>query len=539
MAKIHPSIIDLRLLTPGSYRERDVLLGLESSLSDDYHCYHSVNWAAVTPTRQNHGEFDIVVLTPASHLLVLEVKAELPALEDLRLQLSHQRDGLRGRLKQEDLNEVRVEHFLILTDNTLPKSAEGTIGLPLEKIIDSGALDTLPDRIRDFASKSPTLPGKSHTRLQRSLENRFHLLPDPATHIGQISRASTVLAEGLATWVPRIHDPNGIYLIEGTAGSGKTQLALALMRRAIDQSRHAAYFCFNRPLADHIARVSPNQALVQTFHEFCIDFQRRTLGQNVDFSRASVFTDATAAFLAAASDMETRWDVLIIDEAQDFESEWIHGLTQGLNACGQVYILSDADQAVHQRPALEIAGGVKVVSPENFRSPRNIVHAINRLRLSNTEILARCPYSGESPKFHTYQTGTRNDKKSYLKILEMCLEGLINDGFSAEQIVLLSFAGRENSITLKQDQIGPWTLSRFTGKFDNSQNAIWTKGQLLTETVARFKGQSAPVVVITEVDFEAPTRRDLMKLFVGLTRAKFRCECVLSETAAQSLYARV
>ena len=131
MATIHPPIPDLRLLTAGSYRERDVLLALESSISDDYHCYHSVNWAAVTLTRQHHGEFDIVVLTPAAHLLVLEVKAELPKLEDLRLQLSHQRDGIRGRLKEEHMEQVRVEHFLVLTDNLLPAGADGTIGLPL------------------------------------------------------------------------------------------------------------------------------------------------------------------------------------------------------------------------------------------------------------------------------------------------------------------------------------------------------------------------------------------------------------------------
>jgi hypothetical protein len=118
------------------------------------------------------------------------------------------------------------------------------------------------------------------------------------------------------------------------------------------------------------------------------------------------------------------------------------------------------------------------------------------------------------------------------------LKGLVSDGFSTDEIALLSFAGRDNSLTLKQDQIGLWGLKRFTGKFDKSQNAIWTQGDLLADTIARFKGQSAPVVVITEVDFTEPTPRDLMKLFVGLTRAQYRCECVLSEAAAKSLYAR-
>jgi len=539
MATIHPPIPDLRLLTAGSYRERDVLLALESSLSDGYHCYHSVNWAAVTPNRQHHGEFDIVVLTPAAHLLVLEVKAALPKLEELRLQLSHQRDGIRGRLNAEKLEQIRVEHFLVLTDNLLPSGAEGTIGLPLEKIIDSGALDTLPHRITEFATRSPTLDKSIHAKVQRFLENRFKLLPDPSTHIGQVRRASTVLAEGLATWVPRIHDPNGVYLIEGTAGSGKTQLALALMRHAVGESQRTAYFCFNRPLADHIARVAPNQAIALTFHEFCLDFQARTLGQAIDFSKANVFSAAEAAFLSAASGLAPRWDLLVIDEAQDFEPDWIHGLISCLSPEGSVYILSDADQAVHPRPAIELDGGVKVVSPENFRSPKRIVQAINQLRLSNKEILARSPFVGESPEFHIYRTGTRNDEKAQLDALYKCLRGLVNDGFSTDEIALLSFAGRDNSLTLKQDRIGSWTLKRFTGKFDKSQNAIWTQGDLLADTIARFKGQSAPVVVVTEVDFTEPTPRDLMKLFVGFTRAQYRCECVLSEKAEKSLYARL
>jgi hypothetical protein len=428
---------------------------------------------------------------------------------------------------------------LVLIDNILPAGAEGSIGLPLEKIIDSSEFETLPQKIRDFASKSPTLPKTIHARLQRFLENRFNLLPDPSTHIGQIRRASTILAEGLATWVPRIHDPNGVYLIEGTAGSGKTQLALALMRRATEESRRTAYFCFNRPLADHIARVSPNQAMAQTFHEFCLDFQARTLGQSVDFSKTTVFAEAVAAFLTAAPQMEPRWDLLVIDEAQDFEPDWIHGLTNALSAEGELYVLSDADQSVHPRPAVEIEGGVKIVSPENFRSPQKIVQSINKLRLANKQIQAKSPFPGESPQFHPYRTGTRNDAKSQLDALEKCLKGLIDDGFSSDQIVLLSFAGRENSLILKQDRVGPWDLRRFTGKFDRSQNAIWTQGELISDTIARFKGQSAPVVVITEVDFTEPTPRVLMKLFVGLTRAQYRCECVLSETAAESLYARV
>ena len=55
------------------------------------------------------------------------------------------------------------------------------------------------------------------------------------------------------------------------------------------------------------------------------------------------------------------------------------------------------------------------------------------------------------------------------------------------------------------------------------------------ETLYRFKGQSAPVVVLCEVDFEALGDKERHKLFVGFTRAQFRLECVLTERAAQML----
>lgn len=41
MATIHPPIPDLRLLTAGSYRERDVFLFRGSVISENYNCFGS------------------------------------------------------------------------------------------------------------------------------------------------------------------------------------------------------------------------------------------------------------------------------------------------------------------------------------------------------------------------------------------------------------------------------------------------------------------------------------------------------------------
>ena len=61
----------------------------------------------------------------------------------------------------------------------------------------------------------------------------------------------------------------------------------------------------------------------------------------------------------------------------------------------------------------------------------------------------------------------------------------------------------------------------------------------MVESVYRFKGQSAPAVVLCEVDFEELTPVNARKLFVGMTRGQVRVEVVLSDGSAERLETRL
>jgi len=76
--------------------------------------------------------------------------------------------------------------------------------------------------------------------------------------------------------------------------------------------------------------------------------------------------------------------------------------------------------------------------------------------------------------------------------------------------------------------LGAWTLRRFTGAFDAGGAPVWTEGDLLVESVRRFKGQAAAAVVLTECDFAELDAMNRRLLFVGLTRARVHLEWVLS-----------
>jgi len=46
-----------------------------------------------------------------------------------------------------------------------------------------------------------------------------------------------------------------------------------------------------------------------------------------------------------------------------------------------------------------------------------------------------------------------------------------------------------------------------------------TQGDALLDSVYRFKGQAAPAIIFTEIDFEVLDDKAVRKLFVGATRS--------------------
>ena len=55
----------------------------------------------------------------------------------------------------------------------------------------------------------------------------------------------------------------------------------------------------------------------------------------------------------------------------------------------------------------------------------------------------------------------------------------------------------------------------------------------------RFKGQSAPCVIMTEIDFAEFDERAARRLYVGATRATLRLSLVVADAAAAQLLERV
>jgi hypothetical protein len=108
-------------------------------------------------------------------------------------------------------------------------------------------------------------------------------------------------------------------------------------------------------------------------------------------------------------------------------------------------------------------------------------------------------------------------------------------GFRKEDVAIVTFRGREHSELFPFDRLGPHSLKTFTGRYDLLGHPLYGEGDLLLETVYRFKGQAAPAIVFAEIDFAELDDKAVRKLFVGATRAMMKLVLVVSERAAARL----
>ena len=84
------------------------------------------------------------------------------------------------------------------------------------------------------------------------------------------------------------------------------------------------------------------------------------------------------------------------------------------------------------------------------------------------------------------------------------------------------------SIFSEMERVGNCRLRRFTGDYDLFGNQVFTEGQLIFDSVGRFKGQEAPAVILVDMDAPGPPGvRDTRLVFSGMTRATVRLEILL------------
>jgi len=542
MAHIQPAGWREMSVTGAAAREIETLAFLEQRLSDTpYVIYHGVHWTNVEQGWSVYGDVDFIVLAPNGRILVIEqvagflsetpeglVKSFQGKSRKIRTQILATIEGLAKRYH----GELSVDYLLYCPDYIVRD--QQLAGIDPHHIIDASNKPRLAKVIRE------ALPVTERTdefdKVTRFLGDTLSLRPDPSAMIGNADQMVTRLSGGLATWARRLDfSPFRLHII-GTAGSGKTQLALAEYTAALDAGLRPLYVCFNRPLADHIERLVPNGGRVATFHMLS-DAWLRAQDVTPDYGAPDVWERIEHSMTDARLPETWRFDVVIVDEGQDFSVAWRDIVLRMLKENGRVIWMEDPDQNLYGRAMVPLPGWVTLHSHTNYRSPRQIVKMLTELGAARQPVEAGSPFKGADIEEMTYPEG---DTEAMLAQTRRAVTSCLAAGFGRQDIALCAFRGREKSAILQLDRLSDaHTLRSFTGSYDLFGNPVFREGGLLAESVYRFKGQSAPALIFTEIDFEELDDRVLRKLFVGMTRARLKLVLVMSERASVQMLDRM
>ena len=543
MARIVPDGWQSMDAVGGMRRELETLGVLALGLPDDYTVYHAVHWTNLEGAHAIHGEVDFVVVNRAGHMMLIEQKCgdleETPdglaknyggKQKSVPVQMGRTVNSLRTRLTRALPGEyVGIEHLLFCPDY-LCKSPQ-TAGVVPERIVDARRRDDLCPVIQQILP--PGDPGPLFQKVDRFLCDVIQLETDPSALVGQARALVTRVSSGLAYWARQLDMMPFRLHVTGTAGSGKTQLALAEYRGTLESGRRPLYLCFNRPLADHFALIAPPGGMVCTFHMLCERMLRQS-GVVPDFTSATAFDQLVAACAAMTVPEAFLFDTVIVDEGQDIRAEWFELIQRHAREDARLLWLEDPMQKLYRHEAVALPGWTRLRADRNFRSPRSVVRLLQGLVPDEVSLVSAAPVEGHEVEILVYA--------NHADLIDKVKDGVqacLDAGFRAADVAMLTYRGRDSSRILSFDQLGPYVLKKFQGTYDSDGQPRYSQGEVMADTVHRFKGQSAPAVVLAEIDFETLGDEEVRRLFVGATRAAMKLVLVMSERAAVQLIARL
>jgi hypothetical protein len=229
---------DASPIPAAALRHHETLLALSAGLSADYSVYHAVHWTTVERGFSVFGEVDFAIANRAGNVVLIAqktgffeeggeglVKRERGRIVNVAMQMARTVAALRDKLaRRPGCERVQIDYLLYCPDYTV-RRVEGA-GLSGDRIVDARRRDELLAVIRSILP-----PGQAATpvgaQVDRFFRDVIELETDVSALVGQAQAMVTRISGGLAHWARQLDFSPFRLHVEGTAGSGKTQLALA------------------------------------------------------------------------------------------------------------------------------------------------------------------------------------------------------------------------------------------------------------------------------------------------------------------------
>lgn len=499
--------------------EADIYALILEQLSDDWVVIPGIELRLDDSFAQR--ELDLLLLHRTQGLILVEVKGFPITIRDGRFYYTESGEVIeRDPLRQvEAQRQFLAEYFRDVDEHIFDKiriaiatphtvSVNGNLPplFRVEQILDSAKLQIVQDSILDLCWSTHNVAPTEEiykTIIQRLCPTAE--FDSSIAGIRAIARAKLEQRLITETQVLESLDINNRVLVTGGPGSGKTRLAVSWARRSSSRDERVLLTCYNDPLADVLEIELQEQFPDIHVHSF-LRFIESSIGLPVKVSESGeslqdYWDGVLSEFQQQVHNLPFRYDTIIIDEAQDFESGWIDLAVQILDPSGpgRVFMVGDPNQNIR-------GTRFRDMSEDPLWSRASLIHN-NRNSAAISRLLHRAfPLPGASlPRRDPFE-----NEINFLEIADLseaCRElDAIDLPLLAEQGTSLVLAIDRSTRDNLRKQFGfvPWE--------DRSQGII-------CETVSRLKGLDATSVVL--VAFGDPKNDDHLKslLYTGISRA--------------------
>ncbi|MYE02684.1 MAG: hypothetical protein F4Y03_15690 [Alphaproteobacteria bacterium] len=548
MAYLVPHVTPFHLA--GVHHGESEALRRISRLPDDYTVYHNVYWTngrTQEGKSKAFGEIDFVIVNRSGEVLIVELKNGRLA-EDGRGLFKDYRNGsksitsqigdsiatLKDKFRKQSDRYIQVNYLLYCPDYKIRNIAATT--LDKNRIVDASNRNHLLTVIQTLLHKGQNKEKANATRVHRFFEQRFDIVPDISSFIDKQKQRFSRLNAELRAVVDNIEMSPFRLRIAGTAGCGKTGIAIHYYKKAVEAGRRPLLLCHNRPLREKLNTLLPDAGLVQTRYGLTVKFlEDRGHPPNFDkkLGNSDFWTNLEDRLLEIGIPDEWKFDCLVVDEGQDFDDDALEKFRLFMRDDHDILSLEDADQDIRRADSFAAKGFTTYRARRNYRSPEGIARFV-RTVLPSFDFEPGNDLPGLGVGVRGY-----DDPKDQLKLAAVSVTELRRQGFSPEDIALVTLrgiTGRKSDMSplTDFDRLGSTTVRRFTGEYDENGDQIMTEGDVYFDSIGRFKGQQAPAVILCDVDPDPKRAEDLSRLYCGMTRATVRLELLANR--ANPLY---
>ena len=533
MAIMHPTNITKRKHVPS---EEKFFNACRDQLSDKYHVFFSVRWYSEENGKRIDSECDFLIFNPDYGFLCIECKGGKGIYvenedndetwyleeydEDRKLRCSPYKQAEESmrffkRYYEDELetaypgvygNAVAFPNFVV--------SSPITVESPLALTIDSEDMVNLQTRIieifRYFNVKkvgraffmAPDAQKKFISLINKRVALSIAagaLIEDKKRELAEINQTQDVVIDLLS------HYPRAFII--GGAGTGKTWIGIKKIKRCLAEGKRPLYLCYNRTLAERVQEhIDSSDADVYCIEDLAVFLLGDLVNDAPEVNGCKEYSEMISKLPALK-----QYDLVIVDEAQDFTEDWAYFANLLVIDNGSLYVFYDESQNVYFRDFGDkfFIDGEPFVLRYNIRNTSNIYqYTLDRTALGTDTLVNQI--EGVEPDERKL-----NRKQAVISFIDSIINKLVNrEGVAPEKITILSNRELDQSVLGDVYYVGGYPLVSLDNKIDRA---------IAFSTVEAFKGLESDIVIFISHTYKNEAKTEAVKSiqYTALTRARF------------------